>query len=176
MIDDRVDRDGGLAGLAVADDEFALAAADRGHRVDGLDTGLQRLLDRLTTGDARSRVFQRSRGGRQDRTFAVERVAQRIDDSADERIADGNRQQRTGRADLVPFGDLQVVAEDDDADGVLFQVEDLPANAAGELDHFAGHGRRQAIAPSDAVAHFEYATDFGRFNLAAKVLNLLLDD
>ena len=37
LVQDRVDRDGGLAGLAVADDELALAAPDRGHRVDGLD-------------------------------------------------------------------------------------------------------------------------------------------
>ncbi len=40
LIDDRVDRDGGLAGLTVADDELALAAADGDHRVDGLDAGL----------------------------------------------------------------------------------------------------------------------------------------
>ena len=36
LIDNRVDADGGLAGLPVADDEFALAAANRNHRVDGL--------------------------------------------------------------------------------------------------------------------------------------------
>ena len=30
LIEDRVDGDGGLAGLAVADDQLALAAADRG--------------------------------------------------------------------------------------------------------------------------------------------------
>ena len=40
-------RDGGLAGLPVADDQLALAAADGGHGVDGLDAGLHRLLDRL---------------------------------------------------------------------------------------------------------------------------------
>ena len=33
LVDDRVDGDGGLAGLAVADDQFALAAADGDHRV-----------------------------------------------------------------------------------------------------------------------------------------------
>ncbi len=44
LVDDRVDRDGGLAGLAVADDQLALAAADRDHRVDGLEAGLQRLV------------------------------------------------------------------------------------------------------------------------------------
>ena len=38
LVDDRVDADGGLARLAVADDQFALAAADRDHRVDGLQT------------------------------------------------------------------------------------------------------------------------------------------
>ena len=43
LIDDGVDGDGGLAGLAVADDQLALAAADRDHRVDRLEAGLQRL-------------------------------------------------------------------------------------------------------------------------------------
>ena len=47
VVDDRVDRDRGLAGLAVADDQLALAAADRDHRVDRLEAGLQRLLDAL---------------------------------------------------------------------------------------------------------------------------------
>src|SRR5574337_602523 len=36
LVDDRVDRDRGLAGLAVADDQLALAAPDRHHRVKAL--------------------------------------------------------------------------------------------------------------------------------------------
>ena len=36
LVDDRVDANGGLAGLAVADDQLALAAADGNHRIDGL--------------------------------------------------------------------------------------------------------------------------------------------
>ena len=52
LIDDGVERDGGLAGLAVADDQLALAAADRNHGVDGLDAGLQRLLHRLAVDHA----------------------------------------------------------------------------------------------------------------------------
>src|SRR5262249_10925247 len=47
LVDDGVERDGGLAGLAVTDDELALAAADGDHRVDRLEAGLERLLDRL---------------------------------------------------------------------------------------------------------------------------------
>src|SRR3546814_12684808 len=36
LVDDRVDRQRGLAGLTIADDQLALTAADRHHRVDGL--------------------------------------------------------------------------------------------------------------------------------------------
>ena len=122
-------------------------------------------------------MYSSGRGvGGDDRAFAVERVAQRIDDAADERVADRDRQQLAGRPDFVPFCDLQVVAEDDDADGVLFQVEALARDAAGELDHFAGHGRRQAVDARDAVADFDHATDFAGLDLAAEVFNFLLDD
>jgi hypothetical protein len=47
LVDDRVERHGGLAGLTVADDQLALAAADGDHRVDGLEARLQGLVDRL---------------------------------------------------------------------------------------------------------------------------------
>ena len=52
LVDDGVDGDGGLAGLAVADDQLALAAADGDHRVDGLDAGLHRLVHALARDDA----------------------------------------------------------------------------------------------------------------------------
>ena len=42
VVDDRVDRDRRLAGLAVADDQLSLAAADRDHPVDRHQAGLHR--------------------------------------------------------------------------------------------------------------------------------------
>ena len=42
LVQDGVDRDRGLAGLPVAQDQFALAAPDRNQRVDDLQPGLQR--------------------------------------------------------------------------------------------------------------------------------------
>src|SRR5262249_56124952 len=47
LVEDGIDADRRLAGLPVADDELALAPADRGHCVDGLDPGLQGLLPAL---------------------------------------------------------------------------------------------------------------------------------
>jgi hypothetical protein len=60
LVDDRVDRDRGLAGLAVADDQLALATADRGHGVDGLEAGLQRLVHRLAGDNVGRLEFQRA--------------------------------------------------------------------------------------------------------------------
>ena len=58
-VDDGVERDGGLAGLAVADDQLALAAANRNHAVDGLQPSRHRLAHRLAVNHAGSNALQR---------------------------------------------------------------------------------------------------------------------
>ena len=123
LVDDRVDGDGGLAGLAVADDQLALAAADRDHGVDGLDAGLQRLIDIGALDDARGDALDRAALVGGDRAFAVDRLAERVDHAADQGIADRDGGDLAGGADLVALFDLLVLAEDEDADGVLVQVE-----------------------------------------------------
>src|SRR5207249_3098102 len=100
------------------------------------------------------------RFGRNDRALAVERVAERVDDAADHRVPHRHAEQLAGRADLVPLLDLEVVAEDDDGDGGLFQVERQPTDAGlAELAHLAGHHAGQAVDARDAVADLEHAAD-----------------
>ena len=94
LVQDRVDQDRGLAGRAVADDQLALAAADRDHRVDRLQAGLDRLLDRLALDDARSLELDRPALLGRDRALPVERVAERVDDATDERVADRNAREQ----------------------------------------------------------------------------------
>ncbi len=53
LVDDGIDGNGRLAGLAVADDELALAAADGDHGVDGQDARLQRFAHRRAVDNAR---------------------------------------------------------------------------------------------------------------------------
>jgi len=59
LVQDRVQNDGGLARLAVADNQFALPAANRDHRIDGLDAGLQRFAHRLPVHDAWGNALDR---------------------------------------------------------------------------------------------------------------------
>src|SRR4029079_973306 len=78
LVQDRVDRDGGLAVRAVADDELALTTADRRHRVDRLESGLKRLLDGLPLDHAGRLELERSALGGLDRPEPVQRVPERV--------------------------------------------------------------------------------------------------
>src|SRR6201999_3639861 len=84
LVDDRVDGDGRLTGLPVADDQLPLAPADGGHRVDGLDTGLQRLLDSLPLDHRGRLVLQVPQLRVGYLALAFQRVAQRVEDPAEE--------------------------------------------------------------------------------------------
>ena len=84
LVDDRIDGDGGLAGLPVADDELALAAADRHHRVDRLEAGLHRLRHRFARDHARRDFFDDVGHLGVDRSLAVDRLAERVDHAADQ--------------------------------------------------------------------------------------------
>ena len=94
VVDDRVDRDRRLARLTVADDQLSLAAADRDHRVDRLQAGLHRFLDRLALDDAGRLELGRAALGRVDVALAVERAPERVDDASEQGLADGDVEQR----------------------------------------------------------------------------------
>ena len=94
--------DGGLAGLAVADDQLALAAADRDQGVDRLQAGLHRLVHRLARDDARRLDVDAAALGRLDRALAVDRLAQRVDDPAQQALADRHVDDRLGALTSSP--------------------------------------------------------------------------
>src|SRR5205823_11083191 len=79
LVDEGVERDGGLAGLAVADDQLALAAADRDQSIERLEAGLHRLVHRFARDDARRFHFDAAALGGFDRTLAVDWIAERVD-------------------------------------------------------------------------------------------------
>ena len=72
LVQNGVDRDGGLAGLPVAEDQFTLAAADRNQRIDDDDAGLQRHGDESAVHDRPGGALdgQTLAGG--NRPFAIE--------------------------------------------------------------------------------------------------------
>ena len=159
LVQDRVDGDRRLARLAVADDQLALAAADRGHRVDGLDAGLQRLADRLAAHDPGRLDLHPPQLGADEVALAVDGLAEGVDDAAEHAVADGHREDAAGRLDGLALLDLVDVAEDDGADRVLVEVEGEADGAVLELQQLVDPGVRQAGHAGDAVTDLGHSAD-----------------
>src|SRR5579872_2300143 len=164
LVDDGVESDGRLADSAVADDQLALAAADRHQRVDGLQSGLERLLHRLAIHDAgRARLDER-RLVRNDRPLAVERVSGGADDAAEHRRSDGHLDDAPGAFDCRALTNLQIRPEDYRGHVVLFEVErdgadygalrvrDRVALIVEKLQQLGDHAIPEAVDARDAVA------------------------
>ena len=152
LADDRVDADGRLAGRAVADDQLALAAADRDHRVDRHDAGLHRLADRPAPHDPRRDLLDRIGDVARDRSLAVDRFAEHVDDASEQPFADRHLQQLAGGADLAAFLQDRVVAENDDADFGLLEAQRQAGDAVAEIEHLVQHDVAEALDAGDAVA------------------------
>src|SRR5229473_42221 len=176
LVENGVERDRGLAGLAVADDQLALAAADRDQRIDRLEAGRHRLVDRLARNDAGRLDVDALALGRLDRALAVDRIAERIDHAAEQALANRGIDDGTGALDGLAFLDLAVGAEDHDADVVGFKVQRHAARAVLELNHLAGLDVVEAVDAGNAVADRQHLSDFGNFSLLAEILDLVLED
>ena len=159
LVDDRVDRDRRLAGLAVADDELTLPAPDRDHRVDGLDAGLQRLVHRLTHHDVGRLQLELAAALGLDVAEAVDRLTERVHDATQVRVADRDREDLAGPLDRLPLLDAGELTEDDDTDLVHVEVEGDAERAVLELQQLVRHGRGQALDVGDPVAGVGHATD-----------------
>ena len=134
-------RDRGLAGLTVTDDQLALAAADRGHGVDRLDAGLQRLLDRLALDDrgrlqleGAARLRPRSRRGRRSGCPSGSTTRPRKPSPT------GTDRISPVRRTSWPSSMLLRLAEQDDADLARRRGSSaMPEQAALELEQLVGH-------------------------------------
>ena len=51
--------------------------------------------------------------------------------------------------------DLKIITEDDDTDGVLFEVEDEADDSILELDHLPGHRSGEPVNTSNAVTDLQ---------------------
>ena len=110
LVDDGVNRDGGFAGLPVADDEFALSAANRHHAVNRLDPGLQRFFHGLAIDHAGGDDLEVLRILGFDGAFSVDGLTQRVHDAAGQRLADRHLNDAGRTPDLVTLFNGAIIA------------------------------------------------------------------
>lgn len=175
LVDDGVDSDGGLAGLAVANDQFALTAADRNHGVDGLQASLYWLINRLTCDNARGNLFDLVGNLGVDRAFAVDGLTQRVHHATAQLGADRHFEDAAGALDGVAFGDVFVFTQNHGADGVALEVQRQTEGVAGEFQHLALHHIGQAVHADDTVGHADHRTFGARLGQCFEVLDATAD-
>jgi len=123
LVDNGIDSNGRLAELAIADNEFTLAAANRNHGVNRFDAGLDRLAHAFAGDDARGDLFHRIVLRGLNLSFAVQSFAERVDHATNQARADWDFQNSLGRTHLIAFLDHRVITQNDSAHLALFEVE-----------------------------------------------------
>ena len=107
---------------------------------------------------------------------AVERVAERVDDAAEERFPDRHRRDLPGAADRLALLDLLPLADERRADVVLFEVEREAGDAVLEVEHLERDAVLEAVDARDPVADLEHGADLGEIGLDVVLLDPLLQD
>ena len=113
---------------------------------------------------------------RRDRALAVDRLAERVDDAADQLFADRHRDDAVRPLDRVAFLDFRVVAEEHRADALFFEVQRDAEDAVRKLEHLAGHRLLDAVHARDAVADRHDGADFGDVDVDGVAADLVADD
>ncbi len=150
------------------------ATADRCHRVDRLDAGLQRLTHGLATHDARRLDLHAAQLRAGEFALAVDRLAERVDDASEHAVTDRHRQDASGRLDGLALFDVVDVAEHDGADRSLVEVQRQTHRAVLELEEFVHAAVGEAVHGGDAVAHFGDAADGAGFERRLEAVEVLL--
>ncbi len=176
LVKEGIENDRGLAGLTVTDDQLALTTANRDQSVNSLEAGRHWLVNRLTRNDARCLDVDAATFSSNDRAFAVDWVAESIDNTAEQAWTDWNVDDRAGTLDDVAFLDVTVSTKNNHTDIVGFKVKRHAANTTREFDHFASLNIVQTVNAGDTVADGQNLTDFGDLSLLAEVLDLLFQD
>src|SRR5690606_29609610 len=135
-----------------------LAAADGDHPVDCLQTGLQRLVDGTAVHHARRRRLNGAELVCLDGTEPVQRLAQGIDDPADQRVAHGHFHDAPGAVNDVAFFHVVVRSQQHGPDVVFFQVEGHAVQASGKLQQFPGDHSLKTPDAGDTVTDHDDGT------------------
>ena len=162
VVDDRVEADRALAGLTIADDQFALAAADVViESIALMPVSIGSFTGWRCTTPGRLELGRAGLVG-VDVALAVERVAERVDDAAEQRLPHGDLEQAAGALDLVALLDLVPLAEEHGADVVRLEVEGQPGHVVRQLQELHRHAVVEPVDARDAVGHGQHGAHLGQ--------------
>ena len=176
LVDDRINRYRGLTNLTVTNDQLTLTTADRHHGINGLVTGLDRLVNLTTPDNARRYLFNCVGLLGIDRAFAVDRVTQGVHNTTQQFRASRDFQDAAGTTYLLTFGQTQVITQDHGTHRVLLQVKGHAEDAALKLDHLAEHHVGQTMNAHNTIGYGNHRTFVACFGGGIKFRDARLDN
>ena len=117
---------------------------------------MKRLFYRLADDNTRCVGFDLSRMLGVQFASAVDWTAERVNDTTNELRSDGHFEHASSAPNLVAFLELEVIAKNNRADVVLFQVQrersdDVAGLRRRTLEHLASHSFLEAVNAGDSV-------------------------
>ena len=176
LVNDRINRDCRLSCLTVTDNQLTLSSADRHHGINCLNTCLQRCVNALSGNNAARHTLNSAVCGRLNGSLAVYGLSERIDNTSQHGIANGNLNHSSGRLDSIAFTDIFCTAQKYHADVILFQIQHHAVYIPGELKKLALHGIFQTMYTRNSIRHLDDSTYICHFQRRRIALNLILDN
>ena len=134
LIDDRIDRQSRLPGLAISDDQLALPSTNWDHRIDGFDPCLDRGIHVLSFDHPCRDPLDRAVALEFERALPIERFTQGVHHASNQAVAHRDRGDAPSAVDRHAFLNPRVLSHDDHADRVALQVEGDAHHVVGETD------------------------------------------
>jgi len=160
LVDNGVNGDGSLASLTITDDQFTLTPADWHEGVNSLDASLHWFGHGLPRNNARCLDSNSGSFIAWDRTVAVNWVAEGIDNTSEETLADWDIDNGTSTLDDVTFLDQLVVTENDNTDISRFQVEGHTLKARGEFNHLFSLAVAETVDTGNTITYRQHTARF----------------
>ena len=165
LVDYRIDCDSGLTCLSVANDKLTLTASYRDHRVDSLDTCLERGIYRLSCDDTGCYSFYGAVFVRNDRSLAVDRFAESVYNASEKCVAYRNGYDLTRSLYVGTFLYVGVGAEHNRTYKILLKVESHALHTVVEFEKLVYHTVLESVDTNDTVSDGDYRTRIGESDL-----------
>src|SRR5699024_2600761 len=165
LVQNGVDTDSGLTGLAVTDDQLALATTDRNHRVDGLHAGLEWFVNRLPLGHAWCLEFKFTACFGLNWPQVVNWLTNWVYYTTHVCVTDRYGQYVAGAVHFHAFANALEVTQDNDTDFTGVEVLCKSGNAIVETQQFVCHHGRKTFDAGNSVGCVRDVTNLDTFGV-----------
>merc|ERR1712121_109321 len=176
LVDNSIDGNSSFSSLSVSNDQFTLTTTNWHKGVDGLDTSLHRLADRLSWDNARSFDTNSESVLGSKGALAVNGVSKSINNTSKNFHPNWDVHNSSSSLHNISFLDQFIATEYDNTNVVGFQVESHAPQSRAEFHHFLGLDVLETIDTSNTVSNRQDSASFFKIDCWGSSKNSFLQN